>query len=142
MSAIAGIVCFDGKIQPKAQCQRMLEHLSVYGRDGSGLWDDARAALGVCKMRVLVEDEFDRQPLVDAERGLALVADARIDNREELAQLLNLNRAGAALPPDSHFILAAYDRWDRECCNHIVGRFTFAIWDARRRRLFCGPPHN
>src|SRR5271167_1967859 len=101
MSAIAGIICFDGKIQPKAECQRMLDHLAVYARDGSALWDADRAALGLCKMRVLPEDQFDRQPIVDAERGLVLVADARIDNRDELRSELGIDRAETEVIADA-----------------------------------------
>jgi asparagine synthase (glutamine-hydrolysing) len=141
MSAIAGIICFDGKIQPKAECQRMLDRLAVYARDGSALWDADRAALGLCKMRVLPEDQFDRQPIVDAERGLVLVADARIDNRDELRSELGIDRAETEVMADADFIMAAFSRWGEDCLYHLIGDFAFAVYDSRNGRLFCARDH-
>ena len=34
-------------------------------------------------------------------------------------------------------ILDAYETWSEACVDHLVGDFSFAIWDATRRRLFC-----
>lgn len=141
MSAIAAIFHHDGQPSAGSQVERMLKALTIYGPTRQGLWQDREIALGHRLLAVVPEDTSDRQPLSGSDRLVHLVADARIDNRDELARLLNINLAGTAAPPDSHFILAAYRRWDRECCSHIVGRFTFAIWDARRQRLFCGRDH-
>jgi asparagine synthase (glutamine-hydrolysing) len=141
MSAIAAIFHHDGKPAAGNDVARMLKALAIYGPARQGLWQDRDIALGHCLMAVVPEDAADRQPLSCRDGSVHLVADARIDNRDELARLLNLDRAGSASPPDSHFILAAYERWDADCCDHLCGRFAFAIWDARRRRLFCGRDH-
>ena len=42
---------------------------------------------------------------------------------------------------DAEFILAAYEKWGDECVKHLVGDFAFAIWDDRRKRLFCARDH-
>ena len=42
---------------------------------------------------------------------------------------------------DGQLILAAYARWGEECVDHLDGDFAFAIWDERRRRLFCARDH-
>jgi asparagine synthase (glutamine-hydrolysing) len=34
-------------------------------------------------------------------------------------------------------MLAAYHEWGEECIAHFNGMFAFALWDARRRALFC-----
>lgn len=136
MSAIAGIICFDQNADPSDYCQRMLAQLVVYGRDGVARWDGARASLGICKMSVLAEDRFDRQPLVDAERGLVMVADARIDNRDQLRAALAIDRAEADAMADADFIFAAFKRWGEECLSHLLGDFAFAVYDSRAQRLF------
>ena len=141
MSAIAAIFHHDGQPSAGSKVERMLKALKIYGPDRQGLWQDREIALGHSLLAVVPEDSADRQPLSGCDGLVHLVADARIDNRDELARLLNINWAGTAAPPDSHFILAAYDHWDRECCSHIIGRFTFAIWDARRQSLFCARDH-
>ena len=38
---------------------------------------------------------------------------------------------------DTECILAAYDRYGTDCLDRLRGMFAFAIWDDRRRRLFC-----
>src|SRR5206468_1833116 len=38
---------------------------------------------------------------------------------------------------DTEVILAAYRRHGRECLSLLNGMFAFAIWDGRRRELFC-----
>ena len=135
MSAIAGIICFDQNVRPKDYCRRMLSPLAVYGRDDSAMWDDPRAALGICKMHVLPEDRFDRQPLADGERGLVMVADARIDNRDELRAALGIEHTEANALADADFIFAAFKRWGEDCLAHLLGDFAFAVYNSRAHRL-------
>ena len=74
-------------------------------------------------------------PLVDF-RGLAIAADARLDNRAQLREALGLRpRDGEA--GDAALILHAYLRWGRDCVERLYGDFAFVVWDAPRRRLFC-----
>ncbi len=40
--------------------------------------------------------------------------------------------------PDAELILHAYDAWGESCLEHLLGDFSFAIWDAANRKLFCG----
>jgi len=38
---------------------------------------------------------------------------------------------------DTEVILAAYDQWGIDCLSRLNGMWGFALWDARKRRLFC-----
>ncbi|MEZ4622844.1 MAG: asparagine synthase (glutamine-hydrolyzing) [Caldilineaceae bacterium] len=38
---------------------------------------------------------------------------------------------------DTEVILAAYAEWGVDCLRRFNGMFAFAIWDGKRRRLFC-----
>ena len=62
--------------------------------------------------------------------------DGRLDNREEMFARLrpNLDLASAS---DAAFILAAYKHWGTDCPKYMLGDFAFAIWDAKKQRLFC-----
>jgi asparagine synthase (glutamine-hydrolysing) len=57
-----------------------------------------------------------------------IFANARIDARDEPL-------------PDAELILNAYERWGDDCVKHLLGDFAFAIWDDRRKRLFCARDH-
>jgi asparagine synthase (glutamine-hydrolysing) len=65
----------------------------------------------------------------------AIVADVRLDNRDELRHRLpGLDPASG----DVVIVLASWRRWGAACCEHFRGDFAFAIWDDHQGRLFCG----
>ncbi|HKU76513.1 MAG TPA: asparagine synthase-related protein [Pyrinomonadaceae bacterium] len=41
----------------------------------------------------------------------------------------------------AELILDAYEKWGDDCVKHLLGDFAFAIWDDRRKRLFCARDH-
>lgn len=109
--------------------------LAHRGADGSGIWSDDRIGLGHRMFQTTRQSLSERQPIVLAERQLVLVADARIDNRDELLRALDIPpRDGVS---DSEIILAAYARWGDNCVERLLGDFAFALWDGRARSLFC-----
>ncbi|WP_243664329.1 asparagine synthase-related protein [Rhodothermus marinus] len=83
------------------------------------------------------ESLHEQQPLVAPEGDLVLVADARIDNRDELLAALGLRSMAERPVTDAALILAAYRRWEADCPDRLIGDFAFAIWDRRHRRLFA-----
>lgn len=70
---------------------------------------------------------------VEIATGLAIVADARIDNAPQLRRELGLGCVSST----EKLIVAAYRRWHDDCAAHLEGDFAFAIWDARENRLLC-----
>jgi asparagine synthase (glutamine-hydrolysing) len=83
---------------------------------------------------VLPQDSYDRQPLLGA-RAIVLVADLRLDNREELAGALGISDAPLRTLSDADVLLAAFERWDTDCFDRLAGDYACAVWDAARRRL-------
>jgi asparagine synthase (glutamine-hydrolysing) len=135
MTAIAGLWRFDGRPDVADQCARMLRALEMYGPHGTAHWDGRFVALGRSLYRRLPEDRFDRQPLEGAGGRVVLVADVRLDNRDDLLATL-------AIPPergrelcDAAILLEALLRWDEGCLGRVFGDFAFACWDKERRRL-------
>src|SRR5450755_3677481 len=92
MSAICGVWRLRGG-DPLGDCDRILGALQPYGRDRSDSWSDGVVGLGSRLTRLVPEDAFDRQPIVSEGGRYAIVADARIDDRESLSLDLGL-RAG------------------------------------------------
>jgi asparagine synthase (glutamine-hydrolysing) len=111
----------------------MLAAQQAYGPHGEAHWSDGAIALGRCLHRTLPEDAFDRQPLHGAGGRLTLVADVRLDNRDELAAALRID--GAARLSDAAILLAALERWEEGALDRLAGDFAFALWDAERRAL-------
>ncbi|MGN6849786.1 MAG: asparagine synthetase B family protein [Sphingomicrobium sp.] len=91
----------------------------------------AGASFGVALRQQLPEDSFDRQPLVESGRFM-LVADIRLDNREELLDALRIGRDEVA---DSDIALRAWMRWQESCFERLVGDYAIAVWDSAEQRL-------
>jgi asparagine synthase (glutamine-hydrolysing) len=47
----------------------------------------------------------------------------------------------SAASPDSGLILHAYAAWGTHCIERLRGDFSFAIWDAQNKQLFCARDH-
>ncbi len=135
MSAIGGVWYPDSRPGAKAECQRISRSLALYGPDREGLWDGGEIALTHRLMGFLPEDRFDRQPLTGRGGRLNLVADCRIDNREELGRALGIEPARQAVMCDAEFILAALERWGDGAVDRLCGDFAFAAWDTDARTL-------
>ena len=81
------------------------------------------------------------RPCVDRAAGLAVVASARLDDRDALCDVLGIPRPQRAGLPDGALILRAYERWGDACPERLLGDYAFAVWDSRRSRLFCARDH-
>jgi asparagine synthase (glutamine-hydrolysing) len=141
MSAIAGIVRFDGRPDAVSDLDRVMRSLADLGPDRQSMWHDGSVALGFRQMALLPEDAADRQPWRASDGNRVLVADARLDNRDELGDALGIDHPARRVMADSEMLLRAYERWEIGCLDRLVGEFAFAIWHARERRLVCARCH-
>lgn len=135
MSQFSGILHFDGKAPEGETIQRMMAACEESCPDGSGIWHGANIALGFSLLKTLPSCRCVSEPFRDAESSLVIVADARIDNRLELAGQLGF--MGDRQRSDAEFILCAYGKWGEACVEHLIGDFAFALWDERQHTLFC-----
>ena len=137
MSGIVALFNRSGAPADRALLARMIAAQRFRGPDGEGAWLGGPIALGHTQHRTTLEAEREVSPAALGDR-LFIAADARIDARAELCA--RLRDHGRDLPldlPDPELILHAYDAWGEGCLPHLLGDFSFALWDARRRRLFC-----
>ena len=70
---------------------------------------------------------------------LYVVANARLDNRQLIFQLLNME-ADANIA-DGLLIGYLYQRFNTDCLTHLLGDFAFIIWDAAQQQLFAACDH-
>jgi len=133
MSAIAGVWRFGGGGSPADDCARMLAAQQIYGPHDGRHWCEGPLAMGRRLFRTLPEDIHDRQPLRSRDGRLTLVADVRLDNRNELTAELGLVAAGQLC--DAAILLATLERWGEGAFAKLVGDFAFAVWDTAAQRL-------
>ena len=78
---------------------------------------------------------------VDRAAGVWLAADARLDDRDALCDALGVAATERGTLADAELILRAWLRWGEDCPRHLLGDYAFALWDVRRRTLFCARDH-
>jgi asparagine synthase (glutamine-hydrolysing) len=141
LSGIVGVYNQKGfPVKPQA-LEQMLNALSHRGPDGSNLWQEDTIGLGHCMLWTTPESLNEVLPFYDSAPGLVITADARIDNRAELLEILKFDTVDTTEISDSDIILAAYQTWGEDCCEHLLGDFAFAIWDIQHQSLFCARDH-
>lgn len=143
MLRLSGFVCIlhgDSAPIERALLQSLTDFLSFRGPDGQDSWLDHSVGMGHALLRTTYESKNEKQPL-DLEERYWIVADARLDAREELiAELLHEDAAHLSAP-DCELILQAYAAWGEACIDHLRGDFSFAIWDKAHKKLFCARDH-
>lgn len=130
MRGIVGLWYLDGR-PAERDARRMLKVVTRRAADPDTVWHDGSIALSN-RHFLPRSGETVAMPTVRDERYV-LVADARIDNRDEVTRALGL-RGGV---DDTRLILEAYARWGAACVDRLIGVFAFAVWDLREQVLFC-----
>jgi asparagine synthase (glutamine-hydrolysing) len=141
MSAINGIFERRGAAFSSVAFSASLDVLAGYGQEGSRHWLSSSVGLGYQKTSLWDTDHFENLPTYDPASSLAITADARIDNRAELFDALDIPQTERKNLPDSRLILLAWRKWERDCPRHLIGDYAFAIWDEKRQTLFCARDH-
>ena len=143
MSSIVGIVHFDGAPVDRLLLGRMTGFMTFRGPDAQEVRLDGNAGFGHTLLKTTDESEHESQPFT-LDGRIWVVADARVDARNDLIAELKANAKNENLSPettDVELILRAYLTWDEDCVKHLIGDFAFAIWDGGKQSLFCGRDH-
>ena len=115
----------------------MTDALANCGPDSQHTWVAGAVALGHALLATHEDYPEVAQPYsID---GISwLTGDIRLDARAELvAELERAAQVSLKSAPDSDLLLHAYRAWGESCVDHLMGDFTFAIWNSSSQTLFC-----
>ena len=140
MSAIAGLLRFDGGPVTRHALERAANALRQYGPDRADIAIADRIGLVHVLMRMTPQDQFDRQPWQGAS-GALITADVRLDNRDEVLARIGIMPGQARAWPDSRVLLAGWEKLGDALWPMLRGPFAVAIWDFRRRTLTLARDH-
>ncbi len=141
MSGIVGIHNLRGGSVDRVSVERMARALAHRGPDAEGVWTGGSVGLGHRMLRTTPESLNETLPLIGAGGDLAITADARIDNRDQLIAAFGWHGRSGAEIGDAGLILKAYEKWGEHSPEHLLGDFAFAIWDRRKNVVFCARDH-
>lgn len=132
MTALAGFLSFGAESAVSA-CAKMLEAQAIYGRQSRSR-ALGQMAMGRRLWPTTPEDAFDEGPLIGGDGRFLLCADARIDNRNELAAILSFPKRLDHVS-DAAVVLAAYEKWGNNAFERLYGAFAVIVWDVEREML-------
>ena len=136
MSGICGIVAKDDG-QPSADLiGTMLAAMTRRGPHGFARWSSGRFSLGLAVLRSTSVSQADAAFAGAGIAGCSIVADIRLDNRDELLGWLGLEDRHEDIG-DAELVLRAYLRTGTECVHRLDGDFAFVIADTGNRRVFA-----
>jgi len=93
--------------------------------------------LGHRRLSIIDLSPAGHQPLPNEDQTVWIVYNGEIYNHEELRE--ELKRRGHAFRSraDTEVIVHAYEEWGTDCLRKFNGMWAFAIWDSKRKHLFC-----
>jgi asparagine synthase (glutamine-hydrolysing) len=141
VSGFAGILRLDGAPVDQELLKRMTAALAFRGPDAQHVWSAGEIGLGHALLRTTDEAARESQPAT-LDNEVWCASDVRLDARAGLVEELRKNgRAAEISAPDVELLLHAYHCWGEDLLEHVIGDFSLAIWDGRRKRLFCANDH-
>ncbi len=132
MSQFFGCIALNKTIDVQAVAEKMQQNMSFFKGDGTGIYQTE--SVFICNKLLHNTPESINTPLICQDERYVLAATCRLDNREELATKLSLNDHIKA--SDHEYLLAAYSQFQETCVEHLLGDFSFVIWDKQEEKLF------
>jgi asparagine synthase (glutamine-hydrolysing) len=137
MCGICGIVALKGGPAPsQEELRAMAATIRHRGPDDEGFFTDGPAGFGFRRLSI-VDLSGGHQPMSNEDGTVWIEFNGEIYNHAELRPDLERRGHRYATRSDTETIVHLYEEYGADCVHHLRGMFAFAIWDARKRRLFC-----
>jgi asparagine synthase (glutamine-hydrolysing) len=114
-----------------AMCERMTHR----GPDSEGSMIATGVALGMRRLAI-IDLQTGEQPAWSEDRQVAVVLNGEIYNYRSLRDEMEARGHRFRSASDTEVLPHLYEEYGLGMVEHLNGMFAFALWDARRRRLF------
>jgi len=135
MCGIAGVIDF-AEPADAALLERMCAAMEHRGPDARGTLVDGGVALGSQRLAIIDVAGGD-QPIANEDGSIVVVQNGEIYNFEELRDELLRQGHRFSSHSDTEVLVHLYEELGPRMVERLRGMFAFAIWDGKRRRLFC-----
>jgi asparagine synthase (glutamine-hydrolysing) len=138
MCGIAGILNLAVGSVPvgRKPLELMIASLRHRGPDESGIYLDDHVGLAQSRLSI-IDLSGGSQPMCNEDKTLWIVFNGEIFNYKELFPELISKGHRFTTQSDTETILHAYEQYGPDCVHHFNGQFAFALWDSRKKELFC-----
>lgn len=109
------------------------------GPDDSGFYFDPLRQVGLGHQRLKIIDLSDaaNQPMSNEDGTVWITYNGEIYNYQDLDSILKSKGHRYRSQCDTETIVHAYEEWGEDCVTRLNGMFAFALWDERKKQLFC-----
>ncbi|HEX8845835.1 MAG TPA: asparagine synthase (glutamine-hydrolyzing) [Pyrinomonadaceae bacterium] len=139
MCGITGWASLDARTPPPAGARELLhamcERMTHRGPDSEGLMTATGVALGMRRLAI-IDLQTGEQPALDESGEISVILNGEIYNYRALRTDLEKRGHRFRSESDTEVLPHLYEEHGTEMVRHLNGMFAFALWDARRRRLF------
>lgn len=138
MCGITGKISFNQKDISSQEIETMSDAIKHRGPDDGGTYisPDKKVGLGHRRLSIIDLSPLGHQPMRYKDR-YEIVFNGEIYNFQEKRDMLEKEGYTFASHSDTEVILALYDKYGKECVQHLRGMFAFAIYDEQEQILFC-----
>jgi len=133
MSGIAALIQDENRPIDESLIRRMASSMALRGPDDQAYRYQHNIAFAHAR---LGNQKFTDDRCFIGDSNIWISACARIDGRNELIAKLALKKTSDQLN-DEQAIIHAYQKWGVNCLDHLIGDFSFVLWDAQNKTLFC-----
>jgi asparagine synthase (glutamine-hydrolysing) len=105
--------------------------------DRALLGRNSNLGLGWRRLSIIDLSPTGHQPMSNADQSIWIVFNGEIYNYIELRKELAAQGFVFRTQSDTEAIIHAYSAWGKDCVHHLNGMWSFALYDALNKRLFC-----
>lgn len=137
MCGICGKVYFDRDFSIQMdELEAMTDVIKHRGPDDKGFHLDGNVGLGFRRLSI-IDLHSGHQPLSNEDATVWIVFNGEIYNYRQLRRDLIDRGHQFKTESDTEVIVHLYEEYGKDCVKLLRGMFAFAIWDHRKRTLFC-----
>lgn len=115
--------------------QRMTNMMIHRGPDDEGFFVSHGVGLGMRRLSI-IDLAGGNQPIYNEDKSVVVVFNGEIYNYRDLREQLRQRGHTLRTASDTEVIVHLYEDFGEDCVHKLRGMFAFAVWDARRQRLF------
>jgi len=114
----------------------MNQRIEHRGPDDDGFLVEDNVGLAMRRLSI-IDVKTGHQPICNETSDIWIVFNGEIYNHQQLRGQLEDEGHRYRTCSDTETIIHLYEEYGSRCVEHLRGMFAFAIWDRRKRVLFC-----
>ena len=136
MCGISGIINFNKRKVSKKEIRIMMQNMKHRGPDDEGIYIDSNVGLGFVRLSILDLSYAGHQPMHSHDNRYIIVYNGEVYNYLEIRDQLS-TEFNFVSGTDTEVVLAAFQKWGKDCVNKFNGMFSFLIFDKKTKNIFA-----